>query len=86
MSKITEKTCKVYTTTDGKEFNDAIEAEGHQAALDCTASVEAFIVEEHADSKERHRGTLRKLIASWEAFKVKHPVTTDDATAADAAE
>lgn len=72
MGVIKSVTKTIFTTTDGAEFDDATLAEGHQAGLDATPIVEAFIVSEHADSKDRHRGTLRKLLASWEAFKVRY--------------
>lgn len=79
MGEIKSESKTIYTTTDGKPFDDATEAEAHQAGLDCTSIVEAFIVEVHPDSKERHRGTLRKLIASWEGYKIKHqPIAAGD--------
>lgn len=73
MGIVKSATRTVYTATDGTEFNEPTDAEAYQASIDCVPVVEAYIAAEHADSKERHRGTLRRLIASWEAFKVRHP-------------
>lgn len=89
MGNIRKEVKEIFTTTDGESFDDQLVAQAHQAGIDCMEVVEAFIVQEHADSKERHRGTLRKLITSWEGFKVSHEAMTTAekaAPVADAAE
>lgn len=69
-SKITKVVRPVYTTTDGTEFDDERKAEAHQAGVDAEPMIEKFVTTMYAESKERHRGTLRRTLKAYEDFKV----------------
>jgi len=69
---IKSKQVSVYETTDGQEFTDEGKANAHQAILDATPDIEAFIQQTCKDSAPRHKKALARYLADfirWQANK-----------------
>jgi hypothetical protein len=58
-----------YQTTDGTEFTDARDAAAHQARLDETGAVDAYILE--VDAADRNATRLRNTLLDYAAWKAR---------------
>lgn len=56
-----------YETTDGKTFEYEIEAMQHQAALDASSDIEAFIT--HLETGDRNAARIRNLLTEYVKFQ-----------------
>jgi hypothetical protein len=69
MQHIKETERKVYTTTDGVEFNEKLAAIGHQAQIDAEPVIDLFIEERHGEATERGKKSMRKTLGDWVAYE-----------------
>ncbi len=67
-------TANIYVTTDGKKFDNELDAKAHEMAIEITGKVEAFLDAAGIPAKlENGRGNPRResaknVIIKWEAY------------------
>lgn len=64
---IATRTLEIYTTTDGREFDNLVAAQQHQAVLEALPRVEAFVEAQQLDN-DRAKTRVRNLLTAWIAF------------------
>lgn len=74
---IATRTVPVYTTTDGHDFEDLMDAVRHQAKLDAADSIEAFVAA--GDLKDAAATRVRNTLLDYVAFTAQAPAETQAA-------
>ena len=72
MTTIASRSIEIYTTTDGRDFENYADATAHQAKVDASASIDAFVASRGLEPGSAASTRLANSILDWIAFNASY--------------